>query len=138
MRYCYAQIIPETGYVLGISELSGEINSSEMISIPEPNYELINKRYTNGKFIGLKIFPPKIQIAINENITLIVKWVDTDGNMVNITDDVVKANCNGVIEDIVMVDGVGQFDFSVLEVGKYYLSVYSLYKCRDEVVINAN
>lgn len=55
MRYYYATL-DENDIVKGVSNLSGEVNQPNMISIDEAIYDsdLIGKKYVNGEFIEIK------------------------------------------------------------------------------------
>lgn len=54
--YRYAQIIVETGTVVGDSHLSGEVNRPNLIPIPD-GFDLTNKKYINGEWIAYE--PPE-------------------------------------------------------------------------------
>lgn len=57
--YRYAQIIVETGTVVGDSHLSGEVDRPNLIPIPE-GFDLANKKYINGEWVEYEpIEPPE-------------------------------------------------------------------------------
>ncbi|RKD22462.1 hypothetical protein SAMN02745883_00683 [Caminicella sporogenes DSM 14501] len=60
-KYYYAQLNNEN-ICIGVSELSGEINSSNLIKIERFDTSLLGKKYENGEFIEV----PKTEEELKE------------------------------------------------------------------------
>lgn len=64
----YAQIIIETGAVIGDSHLSGQVDRTDMIPIAD-DFDLTHKRYVNGEWITFTPKPSEPQEEPEEEVS---------------------------------------------------------------------
>lgn len=86
----YAQIIIETGAVIGDSYLSGQVDKPNMIPIAD-DFDLTHKRYVNGEWITFTPKPSEPQEEVSEqdlvNAEILLNQAEILSNQ-NATDEV--------------------------------------------------
>lgn len=75
--FFYAQL-NDDNICIGVCQLSGEVNASNLISIQEYDEGLVGKKYTEGEFIDVPKLELKIQpstVDISEQVMAIIEAV---------------------------------------------------------------
>lgn len=62
--YCYAQL-NENGICVGVSRLSGEVNTTNMIQIPTADPDYIWRKFENGQW-SVEKFEPETTAPVTE------------------------------------------------------------------------
>ncbi|MCK8487129.1 hypothetical protein M0651_08110 [Paenibacillus sp. MBLB2552] len=137
----YAQI-DEEGRVFAVSELSGEVESPNLVPISEQQYKrgnLLFTRYADGGFTGdfVRMEADKTQIRADgeDTVTVTITVVDWQGQVQKEFNNEVAVELNGIRQTVKAAKGVAEVTISSDEPGAYALKTVGLDRNGDLKVV---
>jgi len=132
MSNFYAQINDE-GRVIGLSDLFEPVESKNLISIEEEQYNnfmLLRMRYVDGAFTGtvahLKADKESIEANGSDVLTVDLSITDWQGNIQEDFNEEVQLEMNGLQQNISVSKGRASLTISSEEPGEFRLSAFGL------------
>lgn len=144
----YAQL-NKAGKVIGISQLSGEVDSEGLIPISVEQYEsenLLMSRYVNGAFIGQKaVLEADKSVIIADGSDMVILRASVI-DISNVSQDSAKAEViqditfelNGVQQTVPLIDGYAEISISSEEPGEYVIRTVNLDYNAELLVVAAD
>ena len=114
----YIQLTPSNivHTIMSTPKTLPDVESIKQVDSFKPEY--VGSKWDGQVYRKLKITPTKTTLILNEITNIFIDWVDIDGNAIMYGEDV-ELSCNGMTEDVKIINGVGSTIFESAESGEF-------------------
>lgn len=120
--------IDSNGRVHTVCDLAQLAEGDSIIPIEPGEENVLGRKFRNGKFYGLFISAPKMDIATGEQLLITLSWLDLNGMFVE-DDSEINVACQGVTEVVTAQNGQAEIVFESEVPGNYRIEARCTANC---------